>query len=62
MPLPTVSEEITGSRFVIQTDRPRVKAFEQGTAFRRDAYAPANPVRVEEDKPECERGFEPIPN
>ncbi len=52
-----VSEEIAESRFSIKTDRPGVKVSWQITGIRRDPYALANPVVVEEDKSEAERGL-----
>ena len=51
-----VSEEITANEFTIRTDVPRVKVCWQVTGVRRDAWADANPIEVEEDKPEAERG------
>jgi hypothetical protein len=52
-----VSREVADNCFAIRTDKPRVKVSWQVTGVRRDAYAVANPVIVEEDKPEHERGF-----
>jgi hypothetical protein len=51
-----VSEEIKGNGFIIRTDVPRVKVCWQVTGVRRDAWADANPIAVEEDKSEAERG------
>ena len=52
-----VSREVADNCFAVRTDKPRVKVSWQVTGVRRDAYAVANPVIVEEDKPEHERGF-----
>ncbi len=52
-----VAEEIKGNRFTIKTNAPNVKVSWQVTGIRRDAYADAHRVKVEEDKPERERGY-----
>ncbi|NKX54794.1 hypothetical protein [Arthrobacter mobilis] len=51
-----VAEEIDGSAFTIRTDRPHVKVCWQVTGVRQDAWAAANPLTVEEDKADGERG------
>jgi hypothetical protein len=51
-----VAQEIENNRFVIQTDKPKVKVSWQVTGIRHDAYANAHRIQVEEDKPEAERG------
>ena len=51
-----VSTEITNNQFGIKTDKPQVKVSWQVTGIRHDAYANANRIQVEEDKPEEERG------
>jgi hypothetical protein len=52
-----VSSKIRGNRFQIKTDRPNIEVSWQVTGIRKDAYAEAHPVTVEEDKPEKEQGF-----
>jgi hypothetical protein len=47
----TVLREIEGNRFVIKTNRPRIKVSWQVTGIRQDAWAEANRIRVEEEKP-----------
>jgi hypothetical protein len=51
-----VKDEIADNLFTIQTDRPGVKVSWQVTGIRHDAYAEAHRTKVEEDKPEAERG------
>ena len=51
-----VLRKVRANRFVIRTDRPRVEVSWQVTGIRRDAYADANRIAVEEDKPASERG------
>jgi hypothetical protein len=51
-----VEREIEGNRFTIRTDRPNVKVSWQVTGVRRDPYAEAHRIRVEEEKPDTERG------
>ena len=46
-----VAQEIEDRRFVIQTDKPRVKVSWQVTGIRHDAYAEQHRVPVELDKP-----------
>jgi hypothetical protein len=52
-----VAKEIANNRFVIRTSKPGVKVSWQVTGIRQDAYANANRIPVEEDKPEGERGY-----
>ncbi len=51
-----VAEEIADNRFVIQSDRPSVHVSWQVTGVRKDAYAKANPIEVEAEKPADQRG------
>lgn len=46
-----VTNELSGTSFTLRTSKPNVKVFWQVTGVRKDAYAKANPIRVEEDKP-----------
>jgi trimeric autotransporter adhesin len=48
--------KIRANYFVIKTNRPRVEVSWQVTGIRRDAYADAYRIAVEEDKPATERG------
>jgi hypothetical protein len=52
-----VGDEINANRFVIRTSAPNVKVSWQVTGIRRDAWANKNRIKVEEAKPERERGF-----
>jgi hypothetical protein len=52
-----VAEEITDRRFTIKTDKPRVKVSWQVTGIRQDAWANRHRIRVEEEKPDAERGY-----
>ncbi|HET8674934.1 MAG TPA: hypothetical protein VFO63_04025 [Blastocatellia bacterium] len=52
-----VLEKIKENRFKIKTDKPSVEVSWQVTGIRQDAYANANRIPVEEEKPERERGF-----
>jgi hypothetical protein len=52
-----VATEIAQGRFSIKTDKPNVKVSWQVTGIRQDAWANANRIPVEEEKPEVERGF-----
>jgi hypothetical protein len=52
-----VLQEIQNNSFVIRTDKPSVKVSWQVTGVRSDAYVKANPMPVEEDKSEVERGY-----
>jgi hypothetical protein len=51
-----VSKEIKNNEFVIRTDPGRVKVCWQVTGVRKDAWAEANRIPVEETKPKAERG------
>jgi hypothetical protein len=51
-----ISKEIETSRFVIQTDLPETKVSWQVTGIRKDAYANAHRIPVEEEKPAGEKG------
>ncbi|MGV8040062.1 MAG: hypothetical protein AB2L07_08290 [Thermoanaerobaculaceae bacterium] len=51
-----VAEEITGSRFRIAGGRAGLKVSWQVTGIRQDAFANANRIPVEEDKPDPDRG------
>ncbi|MGB7923357.1 MAG: hypothetical protein WCF57_08940 [Pyrinomonadaceae bacterium] len=52
-----IAREIKGNRFTIKTDKPNVKVSWQVTGIRKDAWAEAHRIPVEEDKPEREQGF-----
>jgi len=52
-----VATEIGHNRFVIRTSKPLVKVSWQVTGIRKDAYANANRIPVEEEKPVDERGY-----
>ncbi len=52
-----VGSEISDNRFVIRTDKAAVKVSWQVTGIRRDPWAEANRIVVEQDKPESERGL-----
>jgi hypothetical protein len=51
-----VAREIENNRFTIKTDKPNVKVSWQVTGIRQDAYANANRINVEEDKPAQAKG------
>ena len=51
-----VSEEIRDNEFAIRTDPGRIKVCWQVTGVRKDAWAEANRIPVEETKPRAERG------
>jgi hypothetical protein len=51
-----VAKEIEGNTFTIQTDKPSVKVSWQVTGIRKDAFADAHRIPVEETKAEKERG------
>ena len=51
-----IAEEITENRFVIRSDAPQVRVSWQVTGIRDDAWARANRIEVETDKPAGERG------
>jgi hypothetical protein len=46
-----------GSRFTIRADKPGVEVSWQVTGVRRDRWAEAHPISVEEDKPAEDRGY-----
>jgi hypothetical protein len=52
-----VSKQVEGNRFSIKTDKPNVEVSWQVTGIRQDAFANANRIPVEEDKPAEERGL-----
>jgi hypothetical protein len=52
-----VEQEVESNRFVIRTSLGGVKVSWQVTGIRKDPYAQEHRIRVEEDKPEGERGF-----
>jgi hypothetical protein len=52
-----VSSEVANHQFSIRTDKPSVKVSWQITGVRRDAYAKANPLVVEQEKESRERGY-----
>ncbi len=52
-----VATKVHDNAFSIKTDRPNVEVSWQVTGIRRDAYALAHPLQVEEDKPAEEQGL-----
>jgi hypothetical protein len=52
-----VAQEIQNNRFTIRTNAAHVKVSWQVTGIRQDAYANKHRIKVEENKPERERGF-----
>ena len=52
-----VQQEIKSNQFTIKTNKPGVKVSWQVTGIRHDAYADANRIPVEEDKPAAEQGY-----
>jgi hypothetical protein len=52
-----VAKKIAGNRFSIKTDKPDVEVSWQVTGIRQDAFANANRIPVEEEKPAAERGL-----
>jgi trimeric autotransporter adhesin len=50
-----VETEIVDNHFGIKTDKPHVKVCWQVSGVRRDAYARAHPMIVEQEKPSTER-------
>jgi hypothetical protein len=56
-PMLFIAEEISGNRFKIGGGTPGMKVSWQVTGIRQDAYANAHRIKVEEDKPEPERGY-----
>jgi len=51
-----IAQEVADGQFVIQTDQPHVKVSWQVTGVRKDPWAEANRIVVEEDKPAEEQG------
>jgi hypothetical protein len=51
-----VASTIKNNSFIIKTDQPSVEVSWQVTGIRQDAYANANRIQVEEEKPIAERG------
>jgi len=51
-----IAEEVNDGRFVIRTDKPNVKVSWQVTGVRKDAFAEANRIQVEVDKPAEQQG------
>ena len=51
-----IAREIAGNRFAIGGGKPGMKVSWQVTGTRKDAWAEAHRIQVEEDKPEGERG------
>ncbi|HSR31859.1 MAG TPA: hypothetical protein VLY63_14945 [Anaerolineae bacterium] len=56
MPSLYIAEEVSGNRFKIAGGQPRGKVSWQVTGIRQDAFAEANRIPVEEDKPVEEQG------
>jgi len=52
-----IAEKIAGNRFKIGGGQPGMEVSWQVTGIRQDAYANANRIKVEEDKPRKERGY-----
>jgi len=52
-----VASKVANHSFRIKTDKPNVEVSWQLTGVRQDAYAKANPLMVEQDKPTAERGY-----
>jgi hypothetical protein len=52
-----VAEEISNNRFRVAGGKRGTKVSWQVTGIRRDAFAQRHPIRVEEEKPENERGY-----
>ena len=52
-----VAKKVAGNRFVIRTSKPGVEVSWQVTGIRQDAYANANRIPVEEEKPAQEQGY-----
>jgi hypothetical protein len=52
-----IAEEITNNRFKISGGNPRTRISWQVTGIRHDPVAKANPMVVEEDKPDDEKGY-----
>ena len=51
-----VAKKMAGNRFTVRTSKPRVEVSWQVTGIRKDPYAEAHRIPVEEDKPVEERG------
>lgn len=51
-----IASKMRQNRFIIQTDKPHVEVSWQVTGIRHDAYARANRIQVEQEKPENEAG------
>lgn len=51
-----VMEKISGNRFKIKTDKPRVEVSWQVTGIRKDKFAEEHRIKVESEKSESERG------
>ena len=52
-----IAEEMSANRFKIAGGRPNMKVCWQVTGIRQDAWARANPLSVEQDKPAQEQGY-----
>lgn len=52
-----IAEEVSNNQFVIRTDKPNVKVSWQVTGIRKDAFAEANRIQVEVEKPAAEKGL-----
>ena len=52
-----IGEKIHGNTFTIRTDKPNIEVSWQVTGVRQDAFANANRIQVEVDKPAEERGL-----
>ena len=52
-----IAEEMSANRFKIAGGRPNMKVCWQMTGVRQDAWAKANPLPVEQDKPAQEQGY-----
>jgi hypothetical protein len=51
-----IAEEVSGNQFKIAGGKPGAKVSWQVTGVRQDAYAKAHRIKVEEDKPEQQKG------
>lgn len=52
-----VAQKVQGNRFRIAGGRPGLEVSWQVTGIRQDAFAQAHRIKIEEDKPEKERGY-----
>jgi hypothetical protein len=52
-----IAEKVRDNRFKIAGGKPRMEVSWQVTGVRRDPYAEAHRIQVEEEKPQSERGF-----